>query len=248
MEVITLTIGDCAENHIHNQQLGKRLPIGEGFQRSDFEAIQQKIKEAEIITLSNIPEQSDACVLIIRNGVDLLLGEKCTRDMYEEQKNLNWDKKVKMYGRVVNKHARHNLCYDIEEQEPNYEEGKGRIIALRNVPKLKELMNKLEELVGPKFQNLKVEGNRYYSTSCGIGYHGDTERVRVCGIRLGTYGTPIHYQWFKDGNPVGDRITIPLNPGDIYFMNEKAVGTDWKTKKTYTLRHAVGADKYTKLT
>jgi alkylated DNA repair dioxygenase AlkB len=247
MEVITLTIGDCAENHIHNQQLGQTLPAGQGFQRADFEAIQQKIEPTELVTLSSSNDQEDACVLIIRNGVNKLLGDGGAKTMYEEQTKLDWDKKVKMYGRVVNKHARHNLCYDTESQEPNYEEGKGRIIALKDVPKLQEIITKLKELVGPKFENLKVEGNRYYSENCGIGYHGDTERVRVCGIRLGTYGIPIHYQWFKDGNPVGDRITIPLNPGDIYFMNEKAVGTDWKKKKIATLRHAVGADKYTKI-
>ena len=247
MEVITLTIGDCAENHIHNQQLGKTLPAGQGFTRGDLENIQKKIPTAEIITLSSLPEHSDACVLVIRNGIDLLIGENGKKLMYEEQTKLNWDTKVKMYGRVVNKHARHNLCYDTEPQEPNYEEGKGRIIALKDVPNLTKLMDKLKEIVGEKFENLKVEGNRYYSEKCGIGYHGDTERVRVCGIRLGTYGTPIHYQWFHEGEPVGDRITIPLNPGDIYFMNEKAVGTDWKRKKIYTLRHAVGADKYSKL-
>jgi hypothetical protein len=28
-------------------------------------------------------------------------------------------------------------------------------------------------------------------------------------------------------------------------MSEKAVGTDWLKKNTYTLRHATGAPKYT---
>jgi hypothetical protein len=240
MEVITLTIGDCAENHIHNQQIGTTLPAGQGFQRKDLEII----PGIEIITLSK-DDQPDACVGILRNGVNRLLGENGKDKMYEEQTKLQWDSKVKMYGRVVNKHARHNLCYDTESQEPNYEEGKGRIVALKDVPNLKELMGKLREIVGPKFDNLKVEGNRYFDKSCGIGYHGDSERVRVCGIRLGTYGLPIHYQWFIEGEPIGDRITIPLNSGDIYFMSEKAVGNDWKRKKIYTLRHAVGSDKYT---
>jgi len=44
---------------------------------------------------------------------------------------------------------------------------------------------------------------------------------------------------------VGKRIIVPLNGGDIYLMSEKAVGTDWKRKKVYTLRHATGCDKYT---
>lgn len=244
MDVITLTMGDCAENHVHNQQLGKRLPAGEGFQRSDFDEIVKKVANAEIVNLTKQADQPDACILVIRNGVNALLGENGKDEIYEEQKGLDWDKKVKMYGRVVNKHARHNLCYDTEAQEPNYEEGKGRIIAISTLPKLAMIIEKLKELVGPKMQNLKVEGNRYFSSNCGIGYHGDSERVRVCGIRLGTMGTPLYYQWFKEGEPVGDRMTIELNVGDIYLMNEKAVGTDWKCKKIYTLRHAVGAEKY----
>ena len=32
-------------------------------------------------------------------------------DMYNEQTKLEWDTKAYMYGKVVNKHARHNLCY-----------------------------------------------------------------------------------------------------------------------------------------
>ena len=30
-------------------------------------------------------------------------------------------------------------------------------------------------------------------------------------------------------------------------MSEKAVGTDWKKRSTYTLRHAAGANKYRSL-
>lgn len=244
-EVITLTVGDCAENHVRNQRLGQPLPEGQGFHRSDFEEIEKKIQGASILSLSS-GDLPDACLLVIRNGINVLMGNNDWKDlMYEEQKGLEWDKKVKMYGRVVNKHARHNLCYDTEAQEPSYEEGKGRIIALGTVPRMKALLDELGKLVGPKFENLKVEGNRYYSDKCGIGYHGDSERVRVCGIRLGTVGTPIHFQWFVEGEPIGARITIGLEPGDIYFMSEKAVGNDWKKKKIPTLRHAVGADKYT---
>jgi len=243
-EVITLTVGDCAENHVQNQRLGQPLPQGQGFQRADLEEIEKKVNGAMMVSLSN-GELPDACVLVLRNGINVIMGDGWKDLMYEEQKGLDWDKKVKMYGRVVNKHARHNLCYDTVAQEPCYEEGKGRIIALDTIPRANALLEELKKIVGAKFENLKMEGNRYYSDKCGIGYHGDSERVRVCGIRLGTVGTPIHFQWFLQGEPVGDRITIPLEPGDIYFMSEKAVGNDWKRKKIYTLRHAVGAEKYT---
>ena len=83
---------------------------------------------------------------------------------------------------------------------------------------------------------------------CGIGFHGDSERRKVIGIRLGNgESTPLHYQWFKNGEAIGERIILQLNGGDIYVMSEKAVGTDWKKRLIYTLRHATGCEKYTKI-
>ena len=42
------------------------------------------------------------------------------------------------------------------------------------------------------------EGNYYYDIKkCGIGFHGDAERRKVVGIRLGD-SIPLHFQWFLD--------------------------------------------------
>jgi alkylated DNA repair dioxygenase AlkB len=223
-EVITLTLGDCAE---------RKIPY-------------------ELIDLSQTNPGTDlppAYLLVIRQGLPQLLGQPdAAADLYAEQTPLDWDKKCFMYGRVVNKHARWNLCYDEKGSEPDYENKKGRVIALDDVPRLQSLMRTLEATFGEKMMNLKVEGNRYYDTGkCGIGWHGDSERVKVVAVRLGTpnVDTPILYQWYKDSNPVGEPISISLKPGDIYMMSEKAVGTDWKRKTVYTLRHATGASKFT---
>jgi hypothetical protein len=40
---------------------------------------------------------------------------------------------------------------------------------------------------------------------------------------------------------------IELAHGDMYAMSEKAVGFDWKKKKIFTLRHATGCDRFTKI-
>ena len=116
--------------------------------------------------------------------------------MEGEQKALNWDKKAKIYGRVVNKQARWNLCYDDKPSEPDYEIGKGRVIALNDVPKLNSLREKIKEYFGPKAQDLKVEGNYYDVRKCGIGFHGDSERRKVIGDRLGNADLPLYYQWY----------------------------------------------------
>lgn len=58
---------------------------------------------------------------------------------------------------------------------------------------------------------------------------------------------PLHYNWFKNGIPIGKTAKFIINSGDIYVMNEKATGNDWKKKSLYTLRHAAGQDKNVKL-
>jgi hypothetical protein len=54
----------------------------------------------------------------------------------------------------------------------------------------------------------------------------------------------LHYQWFYDRKPVGKRIQLELNNGDVYIMSEKATGYDWKKRKIVTLRHGAGCPKF----
>ena len=250
-EVITLTFGDMAENHVGMEQIGNKVNKGCGFHIADFTNIQQKVEElgiqTEIYKLSTVAEDlPDAYIMVLRNAIDKLMGiEGYTKSMEVEQKALDWDKKAKIYGRVVNKHARWNLCYDDKPSEPDYENGRGRVIELDSVNKLKSLRQKIGEYFGEKAQDLKVEGNYYYDINkCGIGFHGDSERRKVIGVRLGNTDLPLYYQWYKEGECIGEKIKIEISPGDIYIMDEKAVGTDWKQKKIPTLRHAAGAKKY----
>ena len=88
------------------------------------------------------------------------------------------------------------------------------------------------------------EGNRYFNLEkCGIGYHGDSERRRVVGVRVGQ-PMRIKWSWFHQSKHLGKPLELTLNDGDIYIMSEKSVGTDWKRRSIYTLRHAAGCDKY----
>lgn len=102
----------------------------------------------------------------------------------------------------------------------------------------------LNNLLGDKGNNLVCEGNRYFDLKkCGIGYHGDTERRRVIGVRIGK-PMKIKWSWFYQSKSQGIPLELTLNNGDIYFMSEKAVGCDWKTRNIYTLRHAAGSSRY----
>jgi hypothetical protein len=165
--------------------------------------------------------------------------------MFQEQKNLDWDSQAKMYGRVVKKNARHNLCYGDYSQEPDYENGKGRIVSFDSIPCTEHIRKSMTKFFGEKGEGLNAEGNLYFDTSkCGIGFHGDAERKIVIAVRLGE-SIPLHYQWFYESKPVGKRVVLELNHGDIYIMSEKATGNDWKKKKCLTLRHAAGCKKFT---
>jgi hypothetical protein len=210
----------------------------------------------------NIRDKADeAKVLIVKNAVDLLLKKSKSNknEVFAELTNLNWDTKAKMYGRVVNKHARYNLCFSDEGQESNYEQGMGKIIAWNSVPLLKNIKKSLNKFINKtnetnetketketkETDELVGEGNYYYDINkTGIGFHGDAERLKVIGIRLGE-NMPLCYQWYLDSEPVGTKLKLDLNGGDLYVMSEKTTGRDWKTKSIYTLRHAAGCEKYT---
>lgn len=102
----------------------------------------------------------------------------------------------------------------------------------------------LPSVVGTKAIDMQVEGNYYYDIKkCGIGFHGDTERKSVVGVRLGAT-LPICYQWYIGSTPIGDMYNVDLHHGDTYIMSEKTTGYDWKRKKVHTLRHAAGCKKY----
>lgn len=274
-QTFTLTFGDQGENHKGMQMIGKMAE--KGFSLKDLlhakEFFSKKGCSVEIYHLNKLfteeelgynPKPKPAYVLVARNAVSALL-QRSADELYEEQEKLEKDTKAFMYGRVVDKKARHNLCFDEKDQDPDYENGKGRIISFKNVPLLSEIRKKLKDVI-PSAKNLIVEGNYYYDLKkCYIGFHGDAERRKVVGIRLGA-SFNFHYQWYgvpeydenetekakaKNSNArrryvkkmIGKRLEITLNHGDLYIMSEKAVGTDWMSKKDTTLRHAAGDSK-----
>ncbi len=194
-ETFTLTFGDQAENHKGMQKIGTMAESG--FQIEDLqkakEWFESKGAKCEIAALhEGLKEELrtnelNSYVLIARKGLNAVLETEKGDDLFfNEQKALNKDRKAFMYGRVVNKHARHNLCFGEEAQDADYQSGKGTIIPFSILEKVR---NTLNNVVGKKAE----KGNYYYDvTKCGIGFHGDTERRLVIGIRVGTT-FPLHY-------------------------------------------------------
>lgn len=241
MEAVTLTFGNRAENHRNMQVIGEKAVKGLGYDELLYALMFFESKGIETVwfDLNDILDEEkgeDAYILIAKNGVSLFVDPN---DLLTEQKSLEKDKKALMYGRVVNKKARHNLCFADFDQEPDYQQGKGRVYSFSKLPFLNRVREALPNIVGDDcVRRMPCEGNYYYDTKkTYIGFHGDTEREIVMAVRLGA-DFNLYYQWFKQGKEVGRLLKINLSHGDMYFMSEKAVGTDWKSKNKLTLRHA----------
>lgn len=248
-EAITLTFGDCAENHVGMQQLGTKH--ARGYSSADLTEISEKLKDEDMYfewydlsKLSFLPEFQnkgielpEAALLVVRGYLDA----EVAQNLFDQLKSLPWDRQALMRGKVVNKHARYNLCFDCFDQEADFANGRGTVVNIASNALLSSLSDRVNSLTG--FEN-KVEGNYYYDLDrCGIGYHGDAERSKTLGIRLGG-SFPLVFRWYQRSQPISNRFQIMLNAGDMYIMSEKAAGSDWMKKVVPTLRHAAGCDKF----
>lgn len=268
-ETWTITFGECVENHAGMQKIGETSNEGFDIKELEnaAEIIKDQGFDVELIRLNEyLPEDmkdkaEEAAVLVIRDGIKMFFNEeKESKVNGKNEVNGNADKiyseydefiaevyatkdivdkKAWMKGRVVNKKARYNLCYADYSQKADFENKKGSIINFNDVKKLEKIRNKLPELLGNKAKNLFAELNYYYNNKAYIGWHGDTERSRVVGLRLGSPFS-LMYNWYQMGNPIGEKCELELYSGDFYIMSHKAVGTDWKKRKICTLRHAAG--------
>ncbi len=265
--VITYTFCECGENHVGNQQIGSIAPIGGGFTLDDFKVIKKYVVDNLGINPKNVIiknlkdgiknvktelEFTDAHVLLIKGFVKKILENSghSMNDLFQEVTKIKWDTKYYDTRRkkVLNKNARQNNVLADFKQKANYNKGKGTIIPFSKLPLMNLIRNEINKF-GEKFKDMIAEGNMYSDggvSKNGIGWHGDGERRRVVAIRIGGNVMPIYYQWYHDSTKIGKKMKINLSSGDMYIMSEKAVGTDWKKRKIPTLRHATGANKYTK--
>lgn len=249
-QTITLTFSDVVENHVGMEKTGVAMPeLGQAITPEYLSHLSQAphlVETAEHISLNLLPkelpegyEQEDfepASILILRGW--------CTNAdaLWEEMTSLEWDAKSFMYGKVVNKKARHNLCFADWSAPPNYSAGQGTVVAFQDLPELSKVRAAVADLM-PALDTeplwLNAEGNYYYrQADTYIGPHGDTERNLVVGLRLGG-SRQLVYQWYCQSKTVGPTMIVELHHGDVYIMSHKAVGTDWKSRKITTLRHSV---------
>lgn len=258
MSTITLTFAEAGENHVGNEMIGTKGITGYTLQ--DLQQVQAMCsdKQSAIYDLRTLhPEMQDqleeAYILVIKDPCKYLCDPIYnTLIKPESQGGVDWDTKAFMRGSVKNKTARHNLMFadlgDNYKRLPHYESGKGTIYNYNFFPEVRELFRCITSF--PSGPPTVIECNYYYDVSkTYIGFHGDVERTKVIGVRLGA-DFPLHFQWYHRFQKVGHEFSINLSHGDMYMMSSKAVGTDWKSSSKYTLRHAAGykhvLDKHSK--
>jgi hypothetical protein len=254
-EAYTVTFGDRAENETGMQIIGTLA--ANGMSVAHMRNCQAQFTDdgtpCKIIDLRQLLRDSgesvpEAAVLVVRGGVNALLKDpEAETKMLKELQSMPKDKQTLSYGRVVNKHARHNNTMGDFTQAPDIPNGKGTVVDFKDFPVTDKLRHILTRLTGAPTL-LTGELNHYFNADkCGIGFHGDAERKLVVGVRFGSgaAGMPLKYQWYKNGDPIGYEGRIELFPGDVYFMSEKAVGFDFKRTSILTLRHAAGKETCT---
>lgn len=183
---ITITFGEVCENHVGMQKVGALA--AKGFSHDDLgkartffqdkgcvcELFDLKATLHNVVTDTVFNEISPAWLLVIRDGLSKFVNKD---DLWTELVDLKWDTEARMYGRVVQKHARHNLCFSEMAQVPDYEKGKGTVVAFADAPHLAIVRIGLPQCLGGRANQLLAEGNLYFdSDKCGIGYHGKSRK------------------------------------------------------------------------
>ena len=181
-EAYTLTFGNRAENEYGMQMIG--TPAANGLSVAQLNLIASEFgPAAKLIDLMPLLDgtglaASEAAVLVVKGGVGLLLGDG--QAVLSELCAMPKDDKSLSYGRVVNKHARHNNCMGDFDQAPNIAAGRGTVVNFQDYPhtarlraELTRLMNAPTPLVG--------ELNHYFDAKkCGIGWHGACAGLDPC--------------------------------------------------------------------
>ena len=248
----SLTIGNGGENHVGMDFLGNKREKGTGWSCQKLEKAKGLFellgKHVELFDLNELlppdlrSKAPPAHFMVVRE----FLGETTHKSLIDELESYKWDAKYfdTRRQKVLNKLARTNVCYGDTHQEPDYENKKGTIISWEESPLVSRSKKFVETIMDEK--DLIVEGNKYDDiTKNGIGAHGDTERIIVACCRAGA-PNPIKFGYFHKGLHIGESLECIVNGGDLYFMSEEAVGTDWMSFNKYTIRHAAGASKYLK--
>jgi len=249
-----ITFGEVAVLHVGGEEVGMQRE--HGYSVDELESLAAELAAGgacvELISLTAalppaLRKGNEAATLLIRNGASVLLQDKqAATALLCEQQGLTYDSKYwdGRRSRTLNKRARHNLVFADKGVDASSDYKQFTIKAFAELPRLAAFRAALQERLGEKAHNLLAEGNHYFETSSGIGFHGDSERKIVICLSLGATST-LRYCWRLPGSSENTgQVDIEVHHGDVYVMSEKATGFDWRCRSKTRLVHAAGSAKY----
>lgn len=240
MESYTALFGDC----VKREAPATGSVASRGFSPEHLREVASKLREqnieAEIVALTphcGRADAEEACVLIIR-GYDPSLADDSLRQVQQ----LSYDTFTYMHGAVKQAHSRHMVYAAADGREAQPDNGLHTVVPWSDLEVLNRARKWVTEVLGTADVQSACVLKYPDIRRCGIRWHGDGERRQTILYRLGenSIRSPLHLQWYLQGNPISEPITIQLGHGDFCVSSAKAVGTDWKKRSIPTLRHATG--------
>ena len=220
----------------------------QGFSAAHLRAVASQLPQgtAEIVELNplvpdGVPDAADACVLVLRNT-----NHRMANAALEEVKAIRYDTFNPSRGKVVNALSRHMVFLSTDgARAPNASTGEHTVVNFASLPTLNQARLFATNILGTDSCNSGCALKYPDILECGIRWHGDGERRQTIIYRVGNGSAmhPLCFQWYLQSLPIGEPLAIRLNHGDMAIASDKAVGTDWRTRKTPTLRHATGFAK-----
>jgi len=259
-----ITFGETAILHIGGEEYGSGRR-GKGFTVPELTKIAANINNgcgsvsAKVISISSVLpenlqcEETNAAVLVIRNGAHLIGGNNgFSADMLlAEQQSVEYDNKYfdTRRKKTLNKRARYNIVFSADKVgDVSHSEDYSQcsVKSFGSLPYLSKFRDGLPKVLGEEnASELEAEGNYYYEEKSGIGFHGDSERKVVICLSLGKPSV-LRYQWRlpNSSEHLFTPVDIQVGHGDVYVMSEKATGYDWRMRSKVRVVHAAGASKY----
>ena len=255
------TLSHYAEGHvgmdIEESETAKK-GLNKAMSNEDLKRVAEYLRAkgatATMVNLKKSPDEPDARVLFIKNGINWIGADR--EKVFNEMRSLGKDGMDTRYYNsrrkmVQNKLARWNFNAGDRHQDADIPNGKNTLYHFDELPelgKIRQGINKMaDQLKMPHLNGLLAEANVYYNDTCGIRYHGDDERPEspVIGCNLGEDRFICFRSFFKH-RFYGNEFKVKLSHGDMYFMSEEAVGIGWirKTHQKVIFRHRAGSARF----
>jgi hypothetical protein len=138
------------------------------------------------------------------------------------------DRMAIMRKKLLHRRARYSACIGETRVDADLANGVGVVLAFSTMPAVEAVRRYIGVI--PETRDKLAELNYYFESTSYIGFHGDSERPDVLGTVFGM-SKDLVIQGFCRARPVGKRVTISLNHGDLYMGCEVAFGHHWSRER-----------------